>query len=89
MRLRHPYGLTPPTIRIVRAVRQSSVPWWYFGALSAYGLFNCVDIVAGGQRGDWVAWPIRLAICAVLFVAGLYLAVTGRRARRTGSHPSP
>jgi len=56
--------------------------------LSAYGLFNCLDIIAGGQRGDWIAWPIRLTVCAALYVGGLYLTVLGRRTRRADSPPS-
>jgi len=72
----------------VRAVRRSSVPWWFHGVLSAYGLFNCLDIIAGGQRGDWIAWPIRLTVCAALYVGGLYLTVLGRRTRRADSPPS-
>lgn len=70
------------TIGRVQRARQSSVPWWFWGGFAAYGLVNCIDIAAGGQRGEWIAWPIRLVICALMFVLGLYLALLGRRARR-------
>lgn len=63
------------------------MPWWYFGALALYGVFNVADILAGGQRNGWFPWPVDLALSAAIAVGGSWGAVVRRRARRAGSGP--